>query len=264
MKTRTCFIIFAHSTIQTNEDIDDMIQNISYFHDNCDFYINHPNLSHPKIRTRHMPGQLNNSRFIFGVVVDLLNSMGDEEINSFDHFCLVSANQYFINQIEFVKDVNYAQFLNTENWDNVYTGKDSDKTIIGFPLQQPYGRWDVKDLYKEYGIEQPMTANWECLTITKEVMHLAKKHLDKALEYYPNQDLINVFLPYMILLSKQKWEFPSYFGTYDPSNRPNFNWIINIEQVIEKHNNGYYSVKRVNYNKNCPIKQFIRETYMKL
>lgn len=263
MKSRTAFVIFAHSTVHTAEDIDDMIANISYFHNNCDFMINHPTLSHPKIRMKHMPGPLNNSNFIFGALADLIKNISEDEINSFDHFCLVSANQYFINEINFDKDVNYVQFLNTDNWDQTYNGKDSDKTIIGFPLQQPYGRWDAKDLYKEYNIELPMSANWECLTFTKEVMLLAKQHLDKCLEIYPNDDMMNIFLPYMVLLSGQKWEFPPYFGTYDPSNRPNFNWIITINQIVEKHDQGYFSVKRVNYPKNCELKEFVRQNYMK-
>ena len=263
MKNKTAFIIFAHSNVHGNEDIDDMIENISYFHDNCSFMVNHPNLTHDKIRTRHNPGTLNQSNFIFGALIDLIKNLSEEEINDYEHFCLVSANQYFINNIDFKKGVNYAQFLNTENWDSTYNGKDTDKTIVGFPLQQPYGRWDAKDLYKEFDIETPMSANWECLTFTKEVMLLAKKNLNTCLEYYPNDDLMNIFLPYMILISKQEWEFPPYFGTYDPSNRPNFNHTITKEQIIQKHNLGYCSVKRVNYKKNCELKQFIRENYMR-
>jgi hypothetical protein len=67
----------------------------------------------------------------------------------------------------------------------------------------------------------------------------------------------------MILLSGQQWEFPPYFGTYDPSNKPNYNWVITINQIVEKFNQGYFSVKRVNYPKNCELKQFIRQNYMK-
>jgi hypothetical protein len=263
MKSKTAFIIFAHSTTHTIEDVDDMITNISYFHDNCDFMINHPTLDHPKIRMRHMPGPLNKSNFIFGALIDLIKNLSKDEINSFEHFCLVSANQYFINEINFEKGVNYVQFLNTDNWDQTYNGKDSDKNIIGFPLQQPYGRWDPKNLYLEYNIELPMSANWECMTVTKEVMLLAKQHLDKCLEYYPNDDMINIYLPYMVILSGQQWEFPPYFGTYDPSNRPNFNWVITINQIVEKYNQGYFSVKRVNYPKGCELKEFVRQNYMK-
>lgn len=263
MKSRTAFIIFAHSTLHTVDDINDMIDNIKYFHNNCEFIINHPTLDHEKIKIRHMPGQLNSSNFIFGAVVDLIKNISESEISSFDHFCLVSANQYFINDIDFKNGVNYAQFLNTEDWVSTYNGRDSDKTILGFPLQQPYGRWDLKDLYKEFDITIPMSANWECLTFTKEVMLLAKMHLDKCLEYYPNQDMMNIFLPYMILLSKQEWQFPSYFGTYDPSNKPIYNKIITKEQIIQKHSEGYTSIKRVNYSKTCELKNFIRQNYMK-
>ena len=39
MKNKTAFIIFAHSTLHTIEDVDDMINNISQFHDNCEFMI---------------------------------------------------------------------------------------------------------------------------------------------------------------------------------------------------------------------------------
>jgi hypothetical protein len=262
MKNKTGFIIFAHSLSQTVEDVNDIIENISYFHNNCDFFINHPNMVHPKIRMRHMPGILNHSTFIFGALIELFNSLTKEEIELYEHFCLVSANQYFINDIIFEKGVNYVQFLNTENWSETYNGKDSDKTIVGFPLRQSYGKWDPKDLYKEYGIDLPMSANWECLTVTKEVMLLARKHLDKCVEYYPNDDMMNIFLPYMILLSRQPWEFPPYFGTYDPSNRPNFNRVITKEQIINKRNEGYISVKRVDYSKTCQLKDFIRKNYM--
>ena len=262
MQNKCCFIIFAHNNLHTNEDVQDMIDNISYFHKNCDFYVNHPTLTHPKVKIKHRLGALNNSNFIFGALVEFINNLTIEEINSFDHFCLVSANQYFINTINFEKDVNYLQYLNTENWDQTYNGKDSDKTIVGFPLQQNYGRWDMKDLYKAYNIEKPMSANWECMTLTNKTMLLAKEHLNKCLEYYPNQDMINIFLPYMAILSGQEWEFPPYFGTYDPSNRPSFNHIISVEQVNEKLQNGYFAVKRVNYKKDCPIKEYIRTNLM--
>lgn len=263
MKNKTCFIIFSHSVSHNIEDIDDIISNISYFNDNCDFIVNHPTVNHPKVRFRHNPGPLNNSNFIFGALVEIIKNITDEEIKLFDHFCLVSANQYFINNIKFEKNINYVQFLNTDNWDKTYVGKNTDKTIVGFPLQQPYGRWDPKNLFKEYNIKLPMTANWECLTITNDVMSIAKKHIDTCLKYYPNEDMMNVFLPYMVLLSNQKWEYPPHFGTYDPSNRPNFNWIITTDQIIKKHNDGYFSIKRVNYSKDCPLKNFIKQTYMK-
>jgi len=259
---KCAFIIFAHNNVQTNEDVDDMIANICYFHDNCEIIVNHPTLTHPKVRIRHRLGPLNQSNFIFGAFENLVRSLSVDEINSFDHFCLVSANQYFINKINFEKDVNYLQFLNTEDWENTYKGKDSDKEIKGFPLQQPYGRWDAKNMYKEFKIALPMSANWECATLTNKSMLLAKENIDKCVEIYENVDMINVFPGYMALMSGQNWEFPNHFGTYGPDN-PSKNWIITLDQIIEKHNTGYFSIKRVNYNKNCELKQFIRDNYMK-
>ena len=261
--SRVCFIIFAHSTDHTVEDLEDMMENIRYFHDDCDFIVNHPTIQHPKVRVNHMPGVLNHSSFIFGAYEKILKELSVEEIETFDHFCLVSANQYFIDKVKFEKGVNYVQFYNTENWDDVYSGKDMDKTVIGFPLQQPYGRWDPKDLYKQYGIENPMPSNWECLTLTKEAMLLAKENVDSCVETYYNQDMISIFPGYMALMSGQPWEFPAHFGTYDPSNRALKNKMLFPQQVKEKRNSGYFSAKRVEYSRHCPVKQFIRETYMK-
>ena len=261
--SRVCFIIFAHSLDHTREDLQDMIENIQYFHKDCDFIVNHPTIEHPKIRVRHIPGVLDQSNFIFGAYEKILKDLSVDEIRTFDHFCLVSANQYFINDIKFEKGINYVQFYNTENWDDEYIGKDMDKTVIGFPLKQPYGSWDPKDLYKKYDIETPMPSNWECLTLTKEAMLLAKENVDSCVETYYNQDMISIFPGYMALMSGQTWEFPSHFGTYDPSNRTLKNKILFPGQVIEKRDAGYFSVKRVNYSKHCPVKQFIRETYMK-
>ena len=261
--SRCCFIIFAHSTDHDVDDLDDMIENIEYFHDDCDFIVNHPNIVHPKVRVHHMPGTLNKSDFIFGAYNKILKELSVEEIESFDHFCLVSANQYFVNKIHFEKGVNYVQFYNKENWDDLYTGKDMDKEVEGFPLQQPYGRWDPKDVYKEYGIETPMASNWECLTLTKESMLLAKENIDTCAKTYYNQDMISIFPGYMALMSEQPWEFPAHFGTYDPSNRTLRNQVLFPEQVVEKRNAGYFSMKRVNYKRYCPVKQFIRENFMR-
>ena len=261
--SKTCFIIFAHSTQHTIEDVDDMIDNINYFHPDSDFMILHPNMTHPKTRLNTPLGVLNKSSFIFGPLSKLIKDLTKEEINSFDHFCLVSANQYFIGDIEFEKDVNYVQYYNTDNWDNTYHGKDTDKTIVGFPLEQPYGRWDKKNFYKELGLETPMVANWECMTLTNKTMLLGKQYIDKCLEYFPIGDMINLFLPYMALLSGQRWEFPPHFGTYDPANKPHFNKIINVDQVINLKSDGYFSVKRVNYKRDCQIKDYIRQNLMK-
>jgi hypothetical protein len=87
---RCCFVIFAHSLVQTIDDLNDMIDNISYFHDNCDFIINHPTIQHSKVRTNHMLGVLDHSSFIFGAYEKIIKSLTTEEINSFDHFCLDS------------------------------------------------------------------------------------------------------------------------------------------------------------------------------
>jgi hypothetical protein len=262
---KCCFIIFAHSDAQNVDDVNDMIDNINHFHKNADFIVLHPTMKHPKTRLNVPLGLLNQSSFIFGPLTELIKDLKDDEINQFDHFCLVSANQYFINDIIFEKNINYAQFNTTENFDNDYTGKDMSKEIIGFPIKQPYlfGKtWDDNGLYKELGIELPMISNWECVTFTKEVMLLCKKNLETALKIYPNRDLMNVYIPYMILLSKQQWDFIPHFGTYDPSNPNPKNYLITIEQTINKRNENYFSIKRVNYGKNCHIKNFVRENFM--
>jgi hypothetical protein len=262
---KVCFIIFAHTNNQNNDDINDMISNISYFHSDCDFMINHPTLNHPKIRTRHTPGLVNHSNFIFGNLIKLFNDLTIDEIEKYDHFCLVSANQYFINNIIFEKDVNYAQFNTTENFDKDYIGKHMDKTPKGFPIKQSYlfgGTWDDEKLYEKLGIELPMISNWECVTFTNEVMKLCKSNLNTTLSVYPNRDLMNVYVPYMILLSGQRWEFIPHFGTYDPSNPEPKNYFITKEQIVKKREEGYFSIKRVNYSENCHLKNFVRENYM--
>ena len=75
--------------------------------------------------------------------------------------------------------------------------------------------------------------------------------------------MISIFPGYMALMSEQPWEFPAHFGTYDPSNRALKNQILFSEQVVEKRNAGYFSMKRVNYKRYCPVKQFIRENFMR-
>ena len=82
--SRVCFIIFAHSLDHTREDLQDMIENIQYFHKDCDFIVNHPTIEHPKIRVRHMPGVLDQSNFIFGayekILKDLILTIGESDI----------------------------------------------------------------------------------------------------------------------------------------------------------------------------------------
>jgi len=94
-------------------------------------------------------------------------------------------------------------------------------------------------------------------------MLLAKENIDSCVETYYNQDMISIFPGYMALMSGQPWEFPAHFGTYDPSNRALRNQITFPQQVEEKRTSGYFSVKRFNYSRHCPVKQFVRETYMK-
>ena len=93
-------------------------------------------------------------------------------------------------------------------------------------------------------------------------MKLCKENINIALKIYPNRDLMNVYVPYMILLSKQQWEWVPHFGTYDPSNPEPKNRIATISQVINKREEGYFSIKRVNYDKNCTIKEYIRNNFM--
>ena len=262
MTKKIGFIIFAHTDYQNLEDLQDLIDNISFFCDNSDFFVNHPTIEHPKIKTKFTPGKLNESSFIFGALIEIIKSIDLQEINDYSHFCLVSANQYFINNLKFEENVNYVQFVNKENWAEKYNGKDFDKSYEGFPLNQPYGRWDKNDMYKKFELLNPMSANWECLTFTKEVMILAKDNLEKIYEFYNDTDLMNIFIPYMVLMSGQSWQFPPHFGTYDPSNRPVLNYLISTTQIKDKRKDGYFSIKRVNYSKNCILKEFVRNNYM--
>ena len=94
-------------------------------------------------------------------------------------------------------------------------------------------------------------------------MLLAKENVDSCAETYYNQDMISIFPGYMALMSKQPWEFPAHFGTYDPSNRALRNQLLFPEQVVEKRNDGYFSMKRVAYKRFCPVKKFIREHFMR-
>ena len=88
MNSRVCFIIFAHCNLQVKEDLDDMISNINQFHNNCDFLVNHPNIQHEKIFTRHILSHMNdlnkpiNAPFIFGAFKEIINKISYEEINA--------------------------------------------------------------------------------------------------------------------------------------------------------------------------------------
>lgn len=127
-------------------------------------------------------------------------------------------------------------------------------------LQQEYALWDNRFLYKEFGINNAMASNWECASLTKEAIIQCKSNIDICDKYYPNCDLISMFPGYMALKTGQDWKFPSFFGTFDPSCTQK-NHIITIEQVKQKKAEGYYGIKRVNYSKNCSIKNYIRENY---
>jgi hypothetical protein len=254
-----CFLIFPHCKFQTVEDLNDMIDNIKHYHKDCDFIVNHPTIIHPKVRTRHNIGIIHQCNMVYGVFIEMVRSLTEEDLNKYDHYCMVAANQYFINNIEFKPNVNYFQFYNSDNWDNTYTGIKTPK-IIGNFLKQPYGVWDQKEMYKIFDIKTPMVSNWECGTMTSKTMRLCKENLEKSIELYPNLDLVSLFPGYMALKSEQEWDWPKFFATFDPSCKEK-NWILTTDQVCQKHNEGYFSVKRVNYSKDCPIKQFIRNQY---
>ena len=100
------FMIFSHCREQTVEDLNDMIDNIKHYHNDCDFLVNHPTIIHPKVRTRHNIGTLNQCNMVYGVFIEMVRSITEEELNKYDHFCMVAANQYFINKIEFNKKSN--------------------------------------------------------------------------------------------------------------------------------------------------------------
>lgn len=255
-----CFIILAHCNQQNVEDVQDIIDNIKYFSGDCDFIINHPTIVHPKIRTRHSIGLPNKSSCVYGAFIEVVKSITEEDLKKYSHFCLVSANQYFINKIEFKSNVNYFQFYNSSNWDNTYFGINTPKTEGNF-LKQHYGLWDDRNLFSIFNIENPMASNWECGAMTSKTMRLCKDNIDKSIEVYPNTDLMSIFPGYMALKSKQEWNWPPLFATFDPSCKEK-NHIITVPQLIQKRNEGYFSIKRVNYSKNCPIKQYIRKNFI--
>ena len=117
-------------------------------------------------------------------------------------------------------------------------------------------------MHKVLNVPTPMASNWEHMTLTRESMLLCKKHIDVCVELYPNQDMISLYPGFMALLTGQEWKFPPFFGTFDPS-CPNKNWILTQEQINEKFNEGYVSVKRVNYKKDCPLKTYIKKEILK-
>lgn len=260
--TKTLYLIFGDVRHQQDEDLEDICQNIMYFDNNCEIIINHPTSNHPKVVLRHWVQPVNQSSFIFGVFTEFLNNTYCKTIK-FDHLCLFAANQYMINRFFPLSGVNYLQYYNTPNWDFDYDGKNFSNITIGNPLiQYQTFNWDLDNLHQKLDIPTPMVSNWEFAHLTKEAVDLCYRFIQECQHIYPTRDCIQLFPGYMALKTEQPWFFPPFFGTFDPSNRANnHNWIITEQQIQQKHNEGYCSVKRVNYTKNCPLKQFIRENY---
>ena len=259
-KTKTLYLIFGDARNQDHDDLQDMCENINYFDKNCEIIINHPYVDHPNVKLKHVVQPVNQSRFIFGVFVDLLYFLRSNPID-FDHLCLFSANQYLINSFYPEKNVNYLQFYNCPNWDFTYTGKDFTNITIGNPLiQYETHNWDEKGMNLFLEVENAMVSNWEYAFLTDEAVRLCQMYLDNAFNIYPNRDLIQLFPGYMALKTGQPWMFPPFFGTFDPSNRiNNHNSIITESQIDQKLMENYCSVKRVGYKKDCHLKQYIKE-----
>lgn len=260
--TKTLYLVFGDLRNQDDDDLADLYQNITHFDDNCEIIINHPCSNFHRSLMSHIVQPVNTSPFIFGVFTEFLDFLKEHPIE-FDHLCLYSANQYMINSFHPVKGVNYFQFYNTPNWDFDYTGKDFSNITIGNPLIQ-YGtfNWDQSNMNEQLSVPSAMVSNWEFAHLTRETVDLCLEYIDQCKTIYPNRDCIQLFPGYMALKSEQPWSFPPFFGTFDPSNRiNNHNLIITEDQIVQKYKEGYCSVKRVNYKKNCPLKQFIREKY---
>ncbi len=261
IKPKTLYLVFGDERNQTSDDLEDICNNIYYFDKNCEIIINHPTSDHPNVKLRHIVQPVNVSPFIFGVFIDFINlPLNNYE---FDHVCLFSANQYLINSFIPEKGVNYLQFYNCPMWDFKYTGKDFSNLTVGNPLIQYTFNWDHLEMNNFLEIKDAMVSNWEYAFLTKETIDLCRKHLSDCQLIYPNRDCIQLFPGYMALKAEQPWMFPPFFGTFDPSNKINeCNWIITEQQIDQKHKDGYCSIKRVNYGKDCPLKEHIRRTIM--
>lgn len=261
LKPRTLYLIFGDARNQNYDDLEDLCQNIHHFDKHCDIIINHPSVNHPNVKLRHIVQPVNVSPFIFGVFTEFLKYIKENPMN-FDHVCLFSANQYMINDFVPEMGVNYLQFYNCPNWDFKYTGKDFSNITIGNPLiQYDTFNWDQKGMNEILEIPNAMISNWEAAYLTKETIELCQRHLKDCENIYPNRDCIQLFPGYMALKTGQPWMFTPFFGTFDPSNKKNnHNHIITKEQINEKHQEGYAFVKRVGYNKDCQLKEFIRRT----
>jgi len=251
-------LIFGDARNQDFDDLEDLCQNIKRFDNNCEIVINHPTSNHPNVKIRHIVQPVNISPFIFGVFEEFLNYLQDNPIE-FEHVCLFSANQYMINSFAPEKGINYVQFYNCPDWDFKYTGKDFSNTTIGNPLiQYNTFNWDSGGMNYALEIPDAMVSNWECAFLTKESIKLSQDFIKDCKNIYPNRDCIQLFPGYMALKTGQPWMFPPFFGTFDPSNRENgHNHIITKEQINQKLAQGYASVKRVNYKKDCPLKAHI-------
>jgi hypothetical protein len=263
LKNKTLYLIFGDSRNQNSDDLEDLCQNIKYFDTNCEIIINHPTSDHPSVKLRHVVQPVNVSPFIFGVFIDFLKYIKDYPID-FEHVSFFSANQYMIDSFFPEKGVNYLQFYNCPDWDFQYTGKNFSNTTVGNPLIQ-YGNfnWDPNHMNTILDIPNAMVSNWESAYLTKETIELCHKHLVDCINIYPNRDCIQLFPGYMALKTGQPWMFPPFFGTFDPSNRiNNHNPIITQEQIDQKLKEGYALIKRVNYQKNCVLKEYIRSTIM--
>jgi hypothetical protein len=272
------YLVHGDVRSQNYEDLNDLCKNIRYFNPEAKIIINHPEVDHPDVLLRYRLHEIDTSRHVFGVFVELLKYLKQNPIK-FDHVSWISANQYMINNFKPEKHVNYLQFFNHPEWEYNYTGKDYPNRIFGRPyegMQYEMSKtrneiYDPKDYYKELGIENPMCHNWEFAFLTKKAIDFCQKNIDRVCDLYPigeyGCDRSMSFAGYMALLTKQEWRFPPIFGTYDPSNKlredGRFSKMCTLDQIIQKRNEGYASVKRVNYKMDCPLKDYIRTNFMK-
>jgi hypothetical protein len=259
-ESKVLYFIFGDARTQSDDDLEDMCLNILHFNDKAQIIINHPTATHENVKLRHIIQPVNQSTFIFGAFIELLKYIDNHSLE-FDHLCLYSANQYMINHFMPIKGINYLQFYNCPDWDYKYTGKDFTNLRIGNPLIQ-YGtfNWDPAGMDQILSVDGAMVSNWEFAHLTNETIKLCTQYINECIKIYPNQDKIQTFPGYMAIKTGQPWLFPPFFGTFDPSNRINgHNWIITEEQINQKFKEGYASVKRVNYTKDCPLKSYIKE-----
>lgn len=270
---KTLYLVLSHSIEQDYDDIEDTCQNIKYFDPEADIIVNHPSSNHPNVKLRYKMQEIDTSRHVFSVLVNFLKYLDNNELH-FDHLCWYSANQYMIRDFKPKDQVNYVKFFNHPDWESVFTGKDFPNVVFGQPFEgiqvgtnSTRGKiYDPKNYYQELGIEIPMCHHWDLTTVTKEVVDLARKHVDRVCEVYPvgeyGCDRSMTFLGYMALLSKQSWEFPPLFYSSVNISSPSTHFCT-VDQIIQKYNEQYSVVKRVGYKKGCHLRTFIRDNYMK-